>query len=379
MKIVYCILGTYNAGGMERVLANKANYLARMGHELTVVTTDQKGRVPNFELHPAIQQVDLAINYTDDAELGIFSKMLSYKRRQRIHRERLEALLMPLKADIVISMFDHDVSFLHDITDGSKKILEIHFSRFKRLQYDRKGLWKILNTWRSAHDLALAKKYDRFVVLTHEDLTYWKGLKNSVVIPNAQTFSAPQRAGLTEKRAIAVGRFDYQKGFDQLIAIWKDIQARCPDWKLDIYGQGPLKADMLAQIHALGLDGQIALHAPVKHIMEAYMHSSLVLMSSRYEGLPMTLLEAQACGLPMVAYACKCGPRDIIKPGKNGYLIAEGDGADFADKACRLMEKGVLRQQMGQAAWEMAENFDAERIMRQWLLLFERLMKGEKR
>lgn len=364
---------------MERVLANKANYLARMGHELTVVTTDQKARAPHFELDPLICQVDLAINYTDDAGLGIFRKILSYKRRQRIHRERLEAVLMPLKADIVISMFDHDVSFLHDITDGSKKVLEIHFSRFKRLQYGRKGLWKLVNTWRSGHDLALAKKYDRFVVLTHEDLTYWKGLKNSVVIPNANTFSVPRRAALTEKRAIAVGRFDYQKGFDQLIEIWKDIQARCPDWKLDIYGQGPLKADMLAQIHALGLDGQIALHAPVKHIMEAYMHSSLVLMSSRYEGLPMTLLEAQASGLPMVAYACKCGPRDIIKPGKNGYLIAEGDRADFADKACRLMEKGVLRQQMGQAAWEMAENFDAERIMRQWLLLFERLMKGEKR
>lgn len=364
---------------MERVLANKTNYLARMGHELTVVTTDQKARAPHFELDTLICQVDLAINYTDDAGLGIFRKILSYKRRQRIHRERLEALLMPLKADIVISMFDHDVSFLHDITDGSKKVLEIHFSRFKRLQYDRKGLWKLVNTWRSGHDLALAKKYDRFVVLTHEDLTYWKGLKNSVVIPNANTFSVPRRAALTEKRAIAVGRFDYQKGFDQLIAIWKDIQARCPDWKLDIYGQGPLKADMLAQIHALGLDGQIALHAPVKHIMEAYMHSSLVLMSSRYEGLPMTLLEAQACGLPMVAYACKCGPRDIIKPGKNGYLIAEGDRADFANKACRLMEKGALRQQMGQAAWEMAENFDAERIMRQWLLLFERLMKGEKR
>ncbi|MDR6733875.1 glycosyltransferase family 4 protein [Sphingobacterium sp. 2149] len=379
MKIVYCILGTYNAGGMERVLANKANYLARMGHELTVVTTDQKARAPHFELDPLICQVDLAINYTDDAGLGIFRKILSYKRRQRIHRERLEALLMPVKADIVISMFDHDVSFLHDITDGSKKVLEIHFSRFKRLQYDRKGLWKLVNTWRSGHDLALAKKYDRFVVLTHEDLTYWKGLKNSVVIPNANTFSLPRRAALTEKRAIAVGRFDYQKGFDQLIAIWKDIQARCSDWKLDIYGQGPLKADMLAQIHALGLDGQIALHAPVKHIMDAYMHSSLVLMSSRYEGLPMTLLEAQACGLPMVAYACKCGPRDIIKPGKNGYLIAEGDRADFANKACRLMEKGALRQQMGQAAWEMAENFDAERIMRQWLLLFERLVKGDRR
>lgn len=379
MKIVYSILGTYNAGGMERVLANKANYLARMGHELTIVTTDQKAREPNFELDPLICQVDLAINYTDDEGLGILRKMLSYKRRQRIHRERLAALLMPLKADIVISMFDHDVSFLHAITDGSKKILEIHFSRFKRLQYGRQGIWKLVNTWRSAQDLTLARKYDRFVVLTHEDVTYWKGLKNCVVIPNAHSFSAPQRAALTGKRAIAVGRLDYQKGFDQLISIWKDIHARCPDWKLAIYGQGPLKQDLQAQIHALGLEQHITLHAPVKNIRDEYLRSSLVLMSSRYEGLPMTLLEAQACGVPMVAYACKCGPRDIIKPGKNGYLIAEGDKNDFADKACRLMENEQRRQQMGQAAWEMADSFDEERIMRQWMLLFERLLKGDKR
>ncbi|MNJ97047.1 putative poly(glycerol-phosphate) alpha-glucosyltransferase [compost metagenome] len=379
MKIVYSILGTYNAGGMERVLANKANYLAKMGHELTIVTTDQKVREPNFELHPQIRQVDLGINYTDDDGLGIFRKMLSYKRRQRIHRERLEAFLMQVKADIVISMFDHDVSFMHELKDGSKKVLEIHFSRFKRLQYDRKGLWKIVNRWRTTQDLALARKYDHFVVLTHEDLTYWKGLKNCVVIPNAQTFSPPQRAALIERRAIAVGRFDYQKGFDQLISIWNVIHARCPDWKLDIYGQGPLKEAMQAQIHELGLEQQISLHAPVKNIMDFYMQSSLVLMSSRYEGLPMTLLEAQACGLPMISYACKCGPRDIIKPGKNGFLIAEGDQEDFADKACRLMENQQRRQQMGQVAWEMAENFDEERIMRQWILLFERLMKGEKR
>lgn len=378
MKIVYSILGTYNAGGMERVLANKANYLAALGHELFIITTDQKGRKPNFELHHTIRQFDLGINYTDDQGEHIFSKMLSYKNRQRIHRQGLEALLMALKADIVISMFDHDVSFVHEIKDGSKKVLEIHFSRFKRLQYNRKGIWKLVNRWRSAQDLALARKYDRFVVLTREDLSYWKGLKNMAVIPNAQTFLPPHGAALTRQHAIAVGRFDYQKGFDELIKAWKIISVRCPDWKLDIYGQGPLKENMQSQITALGMDHQISLHAPVKDIMREYLRSSLILMTSRYEGLPMSLLEAQACGLPMVSYACKCGPRDIIQSGQNGFLIAEGDLLDFADKTCVLMQSPQRRQEMGHMARVMSKNFDEYHVMQQWLSLFESVLKESK-
>lgn len=363
---------------MERVLANKANYLAALGHELSIVTTDQKGRKPNFELHHSIRQFDLGINYTDDQGEHIFSKMLSYKNRQRIHRQGLEALLMALKADIVISMFDHDVSFLHEIKDGSKKVLEIHFSRFKRLQYNRKGIWKIVNRWRSAQDLALARKYDRFVVLTREDLSYWKGLKNITVIPNAQTFLPLHGAALTRQHAIAVGRFDYQKGFDELIKVWKIVSVRCPDWKLDIYGQGPLKENMQSQITALGMDHQITLHAPVKDIMREYLRSSLILMTSRYEGLPMSLLEAQACGLPMVSYACKCGPSDIIQSGQNGFLIAEGDLLDFADKTCVLMESPQRRQEMGNMARVMSKKFDEHHVMQQWLSLFESVLKESK-
>ncbi|MCS4226496.1 glycosyltransferase family 4 protein [Sphingobacterium sp. BIGb0165] len=378
MKIVYSILGTYNAGGMERVLANKANYLAAKGHELVIITTDQKGRGPNFPLHPAIRQIDLGINYTDDQHLGLLRKIWSFKKRQRLHYKKLQKILFELNADIAISMFDHDAALLHQIKDGSKKLLEIHFSRFKRLQYDRNGLWKVLNKWRMYQDLAIAKKYDRFVVLTNEDLAYWKGLKNIVVIPNAHTFLPTDPALLSAKHALAVGRFDYQKGFDQLIKAWKRINAVCPEWTLDIYGEGPLKKELTDQINQLDLSGRVILHAPVKNIMDVYLESAIVVMTSRYEGLPMALLEAQACGIPMVSFACKCGPRDIIRQDKNGFLIAEGDLDDFVEKVCLLMKDQQLRSTMGNRAREMSENFSEERVMRQWLVLFESLRKEEK-
>lgn len=376
MKIVYSILGTYNAGGMERVLANKVNYLARLGYELVIITTDQRGRKSNFEMDSRIQLVDLAINYTDHNDFGIMGKYCSFLEKQGQHRQRLSSLLHTLKADIVISMFDHDATFLHSIKDGSKKVLEIHFSRYKRLLYGRKGLWSVIDHWRSRRDLSVARKYDRFVVLTNEDSVHWKGLSNIAVIPNANSFSPVTPAALVNKRAIAVGRFDYQKGFDRLIYAWTLIAKRYPDWTINIYGEGALKGQLQKQIQDLGLGEVVFLCEPTSTIVEAYLTSSLAVMTSRYEGLPMALLEAQACGLPMVSFACKCGPEDIIRNGKNGFLIVENDIENFVDKVCLLLKDNDRRLEMGRVAYEMSENFSEDRIMRQWIHLFESLRKG---
>ena len=137
MKIVYCISGTFNSGGMERVLANKANYLARHGYDIAIITTDQKKREHYFPLEKNIICYDLAINYGDIQEFPLFKKSVAYINKQSEHRKKLIKLLKNLQANIVISMFDHEVSFLHKITDGSRKILEIHFSRFKCISFQR--------------------------------------------------------------------------------------------------------------------------------------------------------------------------------------------------------------------------------------------------
>src|SRR5690606_4487976 len=121
-----------------------------------------------------------------------------------MHRKRLTEVLRRHKADIVISLFDHESSFLYRIKDGSKKILEIHFSRFKRIQYGRKGLWGRIDKWRSRNDLRIAKRYDRFVVLTQEDKANWGNWSKIQVIPNANSFQPKDLAALTDKRVIAV-------------------------------------------------------------------------------------------------------------------------------------------------------------------------------
>ncbi|MCT3700286.1 glycosyltransferase family 4 protein [Elizabethkingia anophelis] len=375
MKIVYSILGTYNSGGMERVLANKANYLAELGYDITIITTDQRERSPYFQLDPRIKNVDLGINYTDNNNKGLLQKLLSYPRKQKMHRQKLQNILIELKADIVISMFDNDASFMYKIKDGSKKILEIHFSRFKRLQYGKKGVWKIVNLLRSNADLKLVKQYDRFVVLTHEDKSYWGNLTNIEVIPNANSFALSKQADLESKRVIAVGRYDYQKGFDELINIWKEVYAKHPDWILNIFGHGPLKNELQNQINRLDLKENVYLREPVKDIEKEYLNSSIVVMTSRYEGLPMALLEGQACGLPLVSYVCKCGPKDIIKHNENGFLIEKGDQSKMAHKIIKLIENKELRLKMGENALKASDCFSEENVMKKWIHLFNNLNK----
>ncbi|PUB28510.1 glycosyltransferase involved in cell wall biosynthesis [Elizabethkingia sp. YR214] len=375
MKIVYSILGTFNSGGMERVLANKANYLANAGYDITIITTDQQERKPYFEMNSKIKHIDLGINYREDLNKNVFKKIYSYISKQKIHKQKLEKVLQDLKADIVISMFDNDATLIPKINDGSKKILEIHFSRFKRIQYGRKGIWSIIDKFRSSSDLKTVQKYNSFVVLTEEDKSYWGELSNIEVIPNANSFTSSEQSVLTDKRAIAVGRYDYQKGFDELIRLWKDVYAKNTEWKLDIFGEGPLKGELQNLINDLNLSETVKLCSPVKNIAQEYLKSSILVMTSRYEGLPMTLLEAQVCGLPLVAYACKCGPKDIIKDGVNGYLVPERDSQMMTEKILNLIGNYELRREMGNMGRDLSKNFSENQIMNKWVNLFNDITK----
>lgn len=372
MNLVYSILGTFNSGGMERVLTNKANYFVNLGYSVTIITTDQKNRTAYFELDPKIVCIDLGINYTDDTDKSVLIKVFSFIAKQHKHYLALKKELLKIKPDVVISMFDNDSTFLYKIKDGSKKVLEIHFSRYKRLQYGRAGLLKWIDLYRSKQDLSIAKKYDRFVVLTDEDKSYWGTLSNIEVIPNANSFIPSRHALLEQKKALAIGRFDYQKGFEDLIQAWQIIHVRSPDWILNIYGHGPLKDKFEGLIDSLNLKSTVFLKEPRKDVEAVYLDHSILAMTSRYEGLPMVLLEAQSCGLPLVAYACKCGPRDIIH--ENGILVEEGNIASMADSLLRLTQDIDLRMKMGAFSRDNASYFTEEKIMIKWVKLFDSLI-----
>ena len=269
MKIIYCTHSTYNPGGMERVLYNKVKYFSEQMHwDVTVVTTDQHNRLPFYPFPESVRMIDLGINYSEDNVKRAFGKIYGYLKKRKKHRRLLEELLMQEKADIVVSLYPSESSFIPDIKDGSRKVLEIHYCKFFRLQYGRKGLLGAIDKWRTWQDERIVRRFDKFVVLTNEDRGYWGDLPNIEVIPNAAMFVADRYSDVSVKRVIAVGRLDYQKGFDRLIQAWEIVNksGKYDDWRLDIFGQGDWKDMLQGMIDKKGLNGSAFINKPTKNI-----------------------------------------------------------------------------------------------------------------
>ena len=373
MKILYCTHSTYNPGGMERVLLNKVTYLSQLpGWEVSIVTTDQHHRPPFYPFPEKVRMTDLDINYSDDNDKGVWKKIFGYLRKRKEHKRKLTALLQKERPDIVVSLYPSESSFIPDIRDGSKKVLELHFCKFFRLQYGRKSLLGWIDKLRTRQDERIVRRFDKFVVLTHEDKGYWGNLPNIEVIPNAAMHVSENYSDVKNKRVIAVGRLDYQKGFDRLIEAWEWIQrtGEWADWRLDIFGQGEWQEMLQRMIEEKGLQHSVQIHRPTKQIGEEYVKSSLLVMSSHYEGFPMVMIESMACGLPVVSFDYKCGPKDIIQHGINGLLVPEGDIKALANAMMEVMTDETYRRMLSRNARKVVDTYSEEAVMARWIRLF---------
>lgn len=366
MRIAYCIQDFYRLGGMERILSIKANYLAKHGFEVIIITTDQQGKHPYYPLSDSISCYDLNVNYSRS------KNRIQYHNCITMHKEKLSELLYKIKADIVISMFSQETEFLPKIKDGSKKILELHYNHsivMPRLH----GLRGLYHTYKNKRRVKNIKKYDRFVVLTHEDKEAWKGFKNIKVISNPQTFKCDKTASLDNKRVIAVGRYHEVKRYNLLIDAWNIVHQEIKNWTLHIVGEGSLRETLQKQIDTLGLNQTVYLDGASKNIKEEYLKSSILTLTSAYEGFGLVIVEAMTCGLPVVSFDCPCGPSDLINNGINGFLVKSGNIEDLADKLIYLIKHSEERKRMGNEAYRYSDKYSEENIMEQWLSLFEKL------
>ena len=376
MKILYQIHSTYNPGGMERVLLNKVRYLVEeKGWDVTVVTTDQHGRPSFYPFPDGVKMIDLGVNYSDDNGRPFVQKLTGYLRRRQEHKKRLKALLEKERPDIVDCFYPGECSFVPGLKDGSRKVMELHQSKLFHHQYNRSGLMGLADKARALMDERLVRKFDRFVVLTQEDMQMWGEMPGIRAIPNAASFIAEKYSDCSQKRVIAVGRLDYQKSFDRLIQVWEKVHQQMPEWRLDIFGQGEWKDMLQRMIDERGLEASVNLNAPTKDIGKEYSESSMIVMSSHYEGFPMVMIEAMACGLPAVCFDFKCGPRDIIIEGENGLIVPDGDIDGLAEAMVRLMRDDDLRKRMGENAKKVVEKYSEDRVMGLWVNLYEEISR----
>lgn len=371
MKIVYCIHAVSNSGGMERILQQVANYLADVeGYEIVIVTTEQKKNKPFFHFSPKIRFVDLDVDYGDvdvNSKRNVFWKVIWKSIHKPIHKSRLAKVLMKERADIVITLFNNDIGFLPFIKDGSKKIAWFHFTYTYKSIAARNGIIRLvqwLRRWIWKRDFS---RFDYFVVLTEEDKRAWGDMPNINVIPNFIPFIPEKQASLLNKRVIAVGRADYQKGFDLLIQAWAIVSKKYPDWHLNIFGNGE-KSELESFKRRYGVGSSLSLLPATKDIASEYVNSSLYVLSSRYEGLPMVLLEAMSYGLPIVSFECPCGPKDIIKK-EFGSLVRSGDVKGLADTMMEWMADEEMRIEGGRAARTAVQQYLQNVVMKKWINL----------
>ena len=369
------------------MLSVKANLLASRGHEVSIVVLRLKGRKPFFPIDPSVNIVDLSAPYlslpghpssanatsdsprttvssavgstsvpsTESASTessasnpascsartensaspassaeGIASgpATMASERLKGSVRERLSRVVEMLDPDVCVSLCGPEVRILPAVAGGRPCVAEYHFSHDK---FYRKygGIFMYPYAWLRTHMLERAvSEYDCMVTLTEHDLPIWKRHCRRVErIFNPVTTPPGQVSRLAEKRMIAVGRLEDQKNFKDLVSAWSIVAERCPDWRLEIFGEGKLEHALRSQIARLGLTGSVILRGVVKDIASEYSNSSALLMTSLHEGFPLALVEASSFGLPLISYDCPTGPSEIIVDAGDGGFDGDGRGA----------------------------------------------------
>lgn len=357
MKIAYVIEDFYVGGGVERIVSEKANTLsAELGHDVTLITVYRDGRTRSYPLSPGVRLIDLDVPMaarSGNPVLRLFHRAATLARAV----SRLNRAVRAVQPDIIFFATTLGALLLPLCRTGARRIFESHSSR-RFTPYGR----LFFLTERAA---------DGIVCLTGEDARHFGRAGKVVVIPNFISRPSAFVADYGVRRAVAVGRLEHVKGFDRLISCWAEAVRECPGWRLDIYGEGPLRGELQRLIDSSGLGGSVTLCGRSEQMMLAYTRYSLQLVSSRYEGLPMTLIEAQSCGLPAVTFDFEYGARDIVSDGCNGILVPQDDTSSFVRAACRLMSSEPLRREYGERARLTYDRFSKERVMKEWRALID--------
>ena len=370
MKIIFVIYQLYKHGGIERVLSIKANFLAKLpGYTVHVITSEQKKNKKCYQFHDTIHFEDLAINYKRNLSYFHPTNLLKIPN----HILKLIKALKNINPDVVV-VCSHSVDtyFIPFIMGRVPKVKEYHYSKFieERIRKLKQPKFKYL--FLKFADF-VETQYDKLVVLNKMEASFYKS-NNVKVIPNPLTFYPETVSKLDQPIVISAGRIAPVKRYDLLIDIWELVHKKNKTWQLHIYGSGdPAYVQQLQkQIDSKNLNNSVFLKGPTDQIQSKMLHSSLFVMTSDNECFPLVLLEAQACGLPIVSRDCPYGPRNIINP-ETGILVKMDDEIGFANAILDMVSNQEKRNVFGKKARQHATNYNIDTVMKEWTSLFNKL------
>lgn len=378
MKVVYVIETLASKGGTEKMISQKANYLAeKLGYEVTIITCSQHNYQQNiFSLSVHVQQINLEVPLYSQYQYKYPRRLwIKYKVNKQLQTS-LSVIIQALNPNILIGVGHFNADIICSIDTKAKKIIECHEARYFTLsgksQHQNIISKFFLKIYRFLYFKQIEKKADVVVTLTEGDKLLWNKAKRIEAIPNFSEIPVCQTNYVESKRIIAVGRLSWEKGYDRLLKIWKSIVVKHPDWTLDIYGEGELKAYLSDIINNQRISN-VNIHNFTNEINNEYSTSSICVMTSYYEGFALVLLEALKNGVPCISFDCPFGPASIIIDDYCGFLVENGNLTQFADKLSLLIENEFLRKKFSKSAIIRSKDFSIERIMEQWIKLFNSL------
>jgi glycosyltransferase involved in cell wall biosynthesis len=369
----------YTSGGTTRTVFNQANVLST-GHDVEIASVFRNRETPRFAIGPCVRLVPLTDLRSDGTRLNRPGKPRSWWLRRVVrlpnplpHRhDRAFRRWRPVIDLKLLRYFHHRDDGVLLTTRPGLNLLSAYLAppRLVRVAQDHRNLMSYEPSLRKAIARAY-RRLDAVVALTEQDrAAYARALDGAstrvVCIPNGVPPSPTKRASLDAKVVIAAGRLEHSKGFDLLLDAFHMVVAKHPEWRLWIFGAGPLRGDLSTQISRLGLDGRAHLKGTTEHLDELYLAASVFALSSRCEGLPMVMLEAMAAGVPVVAFDCPTGPAEVITHRRSGLLVAAQDVPALAASLCELIEDPVKRKAMGVAALAESERFSIATVCRRW-------------
>lgn len=341
MKLCIAIDGVSNSGGTDRVVSLISSLFANQNIDTTVISLSAGEPYYAFNNKVELKRFSSKIRFVSLLKSCFFIKKEKFDFVIVLSMGRLSAQLIPM-----LKLFNIQ----------SKIICNDHVSikSFKKIiQWIKYPAYKIA---------------DAVVVLTNADKKY---LSNKIgdkvyVVRNISPYEdvsfKKNLQGNGKKIALAVGRLTYQKNFQRLIRLWG--QAETKDWDLYIVGDGNEKEEIEELIKRVS-KGNVFIKPPSKEINYWYESASLLLMTSRYEGLPMVLIEAKNFGLPVISFDCETGPSEIIT--NDGYLIEYSNDSEFVNKLNMLLLDKNQRDDLSENALINSREFTKEKILYEWL------------
>ena len=340
-------------GGIERAITNTANLFFSEGHKVSLLILDETAET-FYRINPEITIIQQSLSFGITQEGNIVTRKIKFLGDVL----QLRKLLKRINADIVIAT-EYPFAAAALLSGAKKQSKIVSWEHHHMYELKRSPFWnKLFN---------LAYPRLNAVVCLNEDERKLFTIvnKNPVVIPN---FIEPGTASeLTNNLILTVARLTHVKGTDSLLQVAKTVLEKHPGWQWKLIGDGDMKTDVLDFIENENLQDWLILQLPVnENILPEYQQASLYVMTSRNECFPMTLLEAQAAGLPCISFDCETGPRHIITHNENGLLVEKENPDKLAEAVSLLINNEEQRKKMGKNALQNVQRFSPEKIYQLW-------------